>query len=146
VVGVLPDQSLEGDPPSIVEVRLADLPTIFASRLVLGVAVALIMTAQTALIGDYFTSDDRSALSGLQISARNFGGLAFISLAGWFAAMSPRLPFAIYAVLAAFLPLMWKVITDPSPTTPTPGARALGSPQSVHHGASSLLCSCYSRL
>jgi MFS family permease len=43
---------------------LPDLPTIFASRLVLGVAVALIMTAQTALIGDYFTGSDRSALSG----------------------------------------------------------------------------------
>jgi MFS family permease len=69
---------------------LPDLPAIFASRLVLGVAVALIMTAQTALIGDYFTGDDRSTLTGLQISARNFGGLAFISLAGWFAAISPE--------------------------------------------------------
>ncbi|MEE1611913.1 MFS transporter [Microvirga sp. CF3016] len=102
---------------------LPDLPTIFASRLVLGIAVALIMTAQTALIGDYFTGDGRSALSGLQISARNFGGLVFISLAGWFAAISPRLPFTIYAVAAAFLPLIWKVITDPSRTTPNPGAK-----------------------
>jgi MFS family permease len=97
---------------------LPDLPTIFASRLVLGLAVALIMTAQTALIGDYFTGDDRSALSGLQISARNFGGLVFISLAGWFAALSPRLPFVIYGVAALFLPLMWKVIVDPQRTSP----------------------------
>jgi MFS family permease len=102
---------------------LPDLPAIFASRLVLGVAVALIMTAQTALIGDYFTGDDRSTLTGLQISARNFGGLAFISLAGWFAAISPRLPFIIYGVAAAFLPLMWKVIGDPSETSPAPGTR-----------------------
>ena len=91
---------------------LPDLSTIFASRLALGVAVALIMTAQTALIGDYFTGDDRSALSGLQISARNFGGLVFISLAGWVAAISPRLPFAIYGIAAALLPLMWIVIVD----------------------------------
>jgi MFS family permease len=101
---------------------LPDLPTIFASRLVLGLAVALIMTAQTALIGDYFTGDDRSALSGLQISARNFGGLVFISLAGWFAAISPRLPFVIYGVAALFLPLMWKVIKDTSRTSPAPQA------------------------
>jgi MFS family permease len=47
----------------------------------------------------------------------------FISLAGWFAAISPRLPFIIYAVAAAFLPLMWKVITDTSRTTPNPGAK-----------------------
>ena len=74
---------------------LPDLPTVFASRLVLGIAVALIMTAQTALIGDYFTGDDRNALTGLQISARNFGGLVFILTAGWVATLSPRLPFAI---------------------------------------------------
>lgn len=102
---------------------LPDLPTIFASRLVLGVAVAFIMTAQTALIGDYFKGDDRSALSGLQISARNLGGLVFISLAGWFAAISPRLPFIIYAVAAAFLPLMWKVIKDASRISPVSRAR-----------------------
>lgn len=92
---------------------LPDLPSIFASRLVLGVAVALIMTAQTALIGDYFTGDDRNALTGLQISARNFGGLVFISLAGWVATLSPRLPFAIYGLAAVFLPLMWLAIVEP---------------------------------
>lgn len=92
---------------------LPDLPTIFASRLVLGLAVALIMTAQTALIGDYFSGDDRNALTGLQISARNLGGLVFILTAGWVATISSRLPFAIYGLAAAVLPLMWKVIVDP---------------------------------
>jgi MFS family permease len=90
---------------------------------VLGVAVAVIMTAQTALIGDYFTGNDRSALSGLQISARNFGGLVFISLAGWIAATSPRLPFAIYGVAAAMLPWMWRVIVDPPRTSRAPDAQ-----------------------
>ncbi|BCH21954.1 MFS transporter [Mesorhizobium sp. L-8-3] len=103
---------------------LPSLQAIFASRLVLGVAVALIMTAQTALVGDYFTGNHRSALTGLQISARNFGGLVFISLAGWIAALSPRLPFAIYGLAAVFLPLMWRVIVDPAPRSPeAPDAR-----------------------
>jgi MFS family permease len=106
---------------------LPDLPSIFASRLVLGVAVALIMTAQTALIGDYFTGDDRNALTGLQISARNFGGLVFISLAGWAAALSPRLPFAIYGLAAVFLPLMWLAIVEPPRVAPTPGAMPASS-------------------
>ncbi|HEV2513049.1 MFS transporter [Bosea sp. (in: a-proteobacteria)] len=105
---------------------LPDLPTIFASRLVLGIAVALIMTAQTALVGDYFSGDDRNALTGLQISARNLGGLVFILTAGWVAAISPRLPFAIYGLAAAFLPLMWLVIVDPPRLSPAgvakPGA------------------------
>lgn len=100
---------------------LPDLPTIFASRLALGVAVALIMTTQTALVGDYFSGDDRNALTGLQISARNLGGLVFILTAGWAAVLSPRLPFAIYGLAAALLPLVWTVIVDP----PRP-ARAAG--------------------
>ncbi|WP_439498817.1 MFS transporter [Bosea sp. (in: a-proteobacteria)] len=102
---------------------LPDLPSIFLSRLVLGVAVALIMTAQTALIGDYFIGDERNALTSLQISARNFGGLIFILLAGWAAANSPRLPFAIYGLAAAFLPLMWRVIVDPPRRSRAGGAR-----------------------
>ncbi|SDF31698.1 MFS transporter [Bosea robiniae] len=109
---------------------LPDLPSIFASRLVLGVAVALIMTAQTALIGDYFTGDDRNALTGLQISARNFGGLVFISLAGWAATLSPRLPFAIYGLAAIFLPLMWLAIVEPPRVAAATGAM----PASDHDG------------
>ncbi|KRE12369.1 MFS transporter [Bosea sp. Root483D1] len=106
---------------------LPDLPSIFASRLVLGIAVALIMTAQTALIGDYFSGDDRNALTGLQISARNLGGLVFILSAGWVATISPRLPFAIYGLAAAFLPLMWLVIVDPPRLSPAAGAIPAGA-------------------
>ncbi len=104
---------------------LPDLRWIFASRLVLGIAVALIMTAQTALIGDYFAGDDRNTLTGLQISARNFGGLVFISLAGWAAALSPRLPFAIYGLAGAFLPLMWLAIVEPPRIAAAPGATSI---------------------
>jgi MFS family permease len=92
---------------------LPDLPTIFMSRIILGVAVALIMTSQTALIGDYFTGETRSALTALQISARNFGGLVFILLAGWVAAMSPRFAFAVYGLALLVLPLTWMVIVEP---------------------------------
>ncbi|MBU4530430.1 MAG: MFS transporter [Hoeflea sp.] len=91
---------------------LPDLMWIFASRLVLGVAVAMIMTAQTALVGDYFSGRRRSALMGLQVSARNFGGMAFITLAGMLAALSPRLPFAIYALAIIYLPFVWMTVRD----------------------------------
>ncbi|WP_159709951.1 MFS transporter [Geminicoccus flavidas] len=93
---------------------LPDLPAIFASRLVLGISVALVMTAQTALIGDYFEGQQRSAFAGLQVSARNFGGFLFISLAGWIALLSPRAPFAIYALPLVFLPFMWQGIVEPA--------------------------------
>ncbi|WP_082766924.1 MFS transporter [Bosea sp. PAMC 26642] len=112
---------------------LPDLPTIFASRVALGVAVAMIMTAQTALIGDYFTGADRNAMTGLQISARNFGGLVFISLAGWIATISPRLPFAIYGLAAAFLPLMWIAIVDPIRPAPALDANPVDGAAGHHH-------------
>ncbi|KLN60989.1 MFS transporter [Kiloniella spongiae] len=95
---------------------LPNLEMIFTSRLALGIAVAMIMTSQTALIGDYFTGEKRSALTGLQISARNFGGFVFLTLAGWFAVSSPRLPFVIYGLAVLYLPFMWMVIRETSGT------------------------------
>lgn len=111
---------------------LPNLPTILVSRLVLGIAVALIMTTQTALVGDYFSGTDRSALMGLQIAARNFGGLLFISLAGWVASLSPRLPFAIYGLAIVFMPLMWKVITDGPRRSSRPRADAAAGMERSH--------------
>ena len=95
---------------------LPDLPTIFVSRIALGIAVALIMTAQTALIGDYFADEARNALTGLQISARNFGGLVFILLAGLVAAVSPRWAFGVYGLALLLLPIAWMVIVEPRRT------------------------------
>ena len=97
---------------------LPDLWMIFASRLALGIAVAMIMTAQTALIGDYYTGTARTSLTGLQISARNFGGFLFLTLAGWIAISSPRLPFVIYGLALLYLPFMWSVIKEPAAVTP----------------------------
>ncbi|MBE3637316.1 MFS transporter [Mangrovicoccus algicola] len=85
---------------------LPSLHLVLLSRLVLGVSVALIMTAQTALVGDFFTGTARSNFMGLQISATNFGGLIFLMLAGWLAAISPVGPFVIYGVALLYLPLM----------------------------------------
>ncbi|MEQ8479206.1 MAG: MFS transporter [Hoeflea sp.] len=91
---------------------LSDLTSILASRLALGVSVAMIMTAQTALVGDCFTGERRTQLMGLQVSARNFGGMAFIALAGLLAGIEPRLPFAIYGLAILYLPFIWRGVRD----------------------------------
>lgn len=93
---------------------LPNLMQILISRLVLGIAVAMIMTTQMALIGDYFVGEQRNSLMGLQTSARNFGGFVFIVLGGICAAISPRYPFAIYAIAGAYLPYIWVQIKEPS--------------------------------
>ncbi|SDR35697.1 MFS transporter [Pseudovibrio sp. Tun.PSC04-5.I4] len=92
---------------------LPSLKSMLISRLGLGVAVAMVMTAQTALIGDYFTGNQRGSLMGLQTSARNFGGFLFISLAGFLAVSSPRLPFAVYGLALLYLPFLWRYIVEP---------------------------------
>jgi len=94
----------------------AVLPTlegIFASRLVLGIAVALIMTTQSALIGDYFKGPARGRFMGWQMAATNAGGFVFIAMAGWLAGISPRLPFLIYALGFLYLPILWRALPEP---------------------------------
>ncbi|RZA16860.1 MAG: MFS transporter, partial [Proteobacteria bacterium] len=97
---------------------LPDLQSILFSRLGLGVAVAAIMTAQSALIGDYFVGEMRGRFLGYQTSASHFGGLAFVSLAGVLAAQNVRAPFAIYGFAALMLPLFWFAL----PPAPHPKA------------------------
>lgn len=92
---------------------LPSLSLILGSRLILGLAVALIMTAQTALIGDYFEGAARSRFMGIQLAATNFGGLFFLLLSGWLASWSPFAPFAIYAIALLYLPLLWIALPEP---------------------------------
>jgi len=101
---------------------LPDLPSILGSRLLLGVAVAVVTTAQTALIGDYFSGDRRSTFLSWQVAATNFGGFFFIVLAGMLAGVSPRLPFAVYGLAALCLPFVWIAIVR-EPSRPAHAAR-----------------------
>lgn len=88
---------------------LPDLNSILASRLLLGVAVAMTMTAQVSLVGDLFTGERRNAFMGWQTAAVNFSGFIFIGFAGYLAGVSPRLPFLIYAIPILLLPLLVSV-------------------------------------
>jgi MFS family permease len=113
---------------------LPTLPLIMVSRLCLGVALAMIMTAQSALIGDYFSGRTLHAISSGQVSARNFGGLVFIVIAGLLAAVDPRLPFAVYVLPALALPFFWRVIVDPPagiPAEPNSTSSASGRLQPI---------------
>ncbi|TYC63639.1 MFS transporter [Rhodobacterales bacterium] len=85
---------------------LPDLPSILASRFILGVAVAMTMTAQVALVGDMFEGIRRSAFMGWQTAVINLSGFVFIGLAGYLAGYSPRLPFLVYGLPLLLLPLL----------------------------------------
>ncbi|MBB3236684.1 MFS transporter [Phyllobacterium endophyticum] len=97
---------------------LPTLASIMVSRFCLGVALAMIMTAQTALMGDYFSGRALHSISSAQVSARNFGGFVFIVIAGLLATIEARLPFAVYALPALALPFFWRIIADPPSSMP----------------------------
>src|SRR5690606_317751 len=95
---------------------LGSLEAILASRLALGLGVACIMTAQAALIGDYYEGPVRARLMGYQMAAVNLGGLVFVTAAGAMAAHDPRLPFAIYGLgLILILPAL-RCLHEPART------------------------------
>ncbi len=105
---------------------LHSLEAILASRLVLGLGVAAIMTAQATLLGDYFAGPARGRLMGYQIAATNIGGMVFVTLAGLLAAQNARLPFAIYGLALLMLPLLSRLLPEPprGPTGTGPAERA----------------------
>ena len=91
---------------------LPNLPAILLSRGLVGVAVAMIITAQSALIGDYFDGPVRARFMGSQMGATHLGGFLFVLLAGIVAAQSPRLPFALYALPLLLLPWFGRVLKE----------------------------------
>lgn len=77
---------------------LNSLNAILASRAMVGLAVAIIMTSTTALVADYFPSGkDRESFMGKQAAFFGFGGLLFLTIGGILADISWRLPFLVYS-------------------------------------------------
>lgn len=93
---------------------LNSLTAILISRLILGIAVAFVMTAQISLIGVYFAGAVRARFMGMQMAITNISGLFFVLLAGFLVRYSPFLPFAIYAIALLYLPVVWFAIKEPN--------------------------------
>ncbi|MFN4134278.1 MAG: MFS transporter, partial [Novosphingobium sp.] len=77
---------------------LDDLDQIYASRLLLGVAEAAILTTVNTLIGDYWNEGGRRRWLTLQGVLGPFFGSAVIFTSGYLAAISWNAVFLIYAV------------------------------------------------
>jgi len=92
---------------------LENFYAILLGRAVLGVAVALIMTASTALIGDYFEEEARHKFMSKQGLAVALGGIVFINAGGVLAQMHWSYPFAIYLIPLLFLPFLLLSLHEP---------------------------------
>ncbi len=92
---------------------LENFYTILAGRAVLGIAVALLMTSSTALIGDYLDEIGRHKFMAIQGMAVAIGGIMFITAGGFLAQLHWSYPFAIYILPLFFLPLLATSLYEP---------------------------------
>jgi MFS family permease len=107
---------------------LDSLPAV-VSRLLLGLAVAVIMTAATALVGDLFQGSARERFLSRQAAFMGYGGVVFLSLGGALAAWHWRGPFAVYLCSLPVMALAWMTLRPlfrdrPPVATPSPEAGA----------------------
>lgn len=93
---------------------LESLYLILGGRMLVGIAVAGIMTTITTLIGDYFTGHDRQKFMGYQASFMAYGGVVFITLSGLLTEINWRVPFLLFAIPVLYLPLVFANIYEPS--------------------------------
>ncbi|GAA3905676.1 MFS transporter [Streptomyces lacrimifluminis] len=98
---------------------LDSLGGIIASRALVGVAEAAIMTCCTTLIGDYYSGRQRVKYLALQTMCASASATAFFVIGGAAGSAGWRVPFWVYAVSLVLAPLMAVVL-------PNPAARAAG--------------------
>ena len=80
---------------------LESLMSILIGRAFLGIFLVAILTSVTALIGDYYSGNQRNRIAGLQAAFIAFGTLTYTIIAGFLTEIHWRAGFAIFAV--AFL-------------------------------------------
>jgi MFS family permease len=95
---------------------IEDLRWILATRVMVGVAEAILWTAGSSLIGDYFQGADRRKWLALQDGAAPVLQTAVILAAGALGTISWHLPFWIYAV--SLFCCIWLLISTWEPDQP----------------------------
>ncbi|MGW1750315.1 MFS transporter [Streptomyces sp. NPDC002092] len=109
---------------------LDSLGAIIASRALVGVTEAAIMTCCTTLIGDYYSGQRRVKYLALQTMCASASATVFFVLGGATGSAGWRVPFWVYAVSLALAPLMATALPDPAarPAVGAPAAREVRRP------------------
>ncbi|WP_372500269.1 MFS transporter [Streptomyces panaciradicis] len=94
---------------------LSSLYGIVASRVLVGVAEAAIMTCCTTLIGDYYTGRTRDRYLALQTMCASASATLFFVLGGALGSAGWRAPFWLYLVGLLLAPAMARVLPAPQP-------------------------------
>lgn len=101
---------------------LDSLRDILISRALVGLAVACVMTAATALLVDLTQGMARNIVIGQQIAATGIGGLIFPLLAGILVQFDWRAAFLTYLLPVVLVPLAWSGVKDVIKPTQAPAS------------------------
>ena len=107
---------------------LDDIYFILAGRALLGICVGISMTIVTTLVADYYKGQARQQFAGLQIAVMSLGGIVFITLGGFLADISWRVPFLLYAFSLLILPFAYKYLKEPKHEVEINKAKEVKSP------------------
>jgi hypothetical protein len=110
LLGALPLYVVAGTAP----LWLDSLPAIVASRALIGVAEAAIMTCCVTLIGDYWQGERRERYLSLQVVVTSGSAVLFLLAGGALGAIGWRTPFWAYLCGLLFLPLALRFLWQPA--------------------------------
>ncbi|WP_345771435.1 MFS transporter [Geodermatophilus normandii] len=111
LVGALVVYAVVGTAP----LWLPSLELIVASRVLLGLTEAAIMTCCTTLLADYFHGSQRERYFGLQVVFTTVAATVFFGVGGALGAADWRTPFWLYAVSLPLAVAAAKLIWQPAP-------------------------------
>jgi MFS family permease len=110
---------------------LNEIGFILFGRALLGFSVAGVMVTATALIADYYTGKARGQFLGIQAAFMALGGVVFLSLGGFLADLSWRMPFFIYLIALILVPCVTLLLPEPNRTSKAAGANVTDEPTSL---------------
>lgn len=92
---------------------LEDMYHLLFSRMILGIAIAILMIVGTSLIGDYFIGPARHKFMGLQSAFVSIGGVLFITGGGVLSDIHWTYPFGIYLLGFLIIPSTIAFLSEP---------------------------------
>ncbi len=92
---------------------LPTLPAIFASRVLLGITEAALMTVSTTMIGDYFSGSRRQKFMALQTTVASTSAFLLNVLGGAVGELGWRAPYAVYTISIPLALLMAAYLWEP---------------------------------
>lgn len=107
---------------------LPTLPSIFVSRILMGVTEAALMTVSTTMIGDYFAGPRRQKFMSLQTTVASGSAVVLNLLGGVMGEFGWRTPYAVYSVSIPLALLMAVYLWEPQPASSRAAAHSSDEP------------------